>query len=195
MKTEWVRVCVRPEQSFTRAILEIYMADGGTLGDVITALRKQKQFRIIQVTKNICAWSKKYLRMLLSQEISDQAEEFLDVYNTYHKTSYNPKTSATNPHLYSILNTLFEAFTKTGQEDPLSKFQLYSGGFKSYLRNLQEPSTTKLNGCQAPGHETELIVNSVHLTGDNGVNGDSGLESQDSGYTSPFRLDEKNVFC
>ena len=133
MKTEWVRVCVRPEQSFTRAILEIYMADGGTLGDVITALRKQKQFRIIQVTKNICAWSKKYLRMLLSQEISDQAEEFLDVYNTYHKTSYNPKTSATNPHLYSILNTLFEAFTKTGQEDPLSKFQLYSGGFKSYL--------------------------------------------------------------
>ena len=53
MKTEWVRVCVRPEQSFTRAILEIYMADGGTLGDVITALRKQKQFRIIQVTKNI----------------------------------------------------------------------------------------------------------------------------------------------
>ena len=51
MKTEWVRVCVRPEQSFTRAILEIYMADGGTLGDVITALRKQKQFRIIQVTK------------------------------------------------------------------------------------------------------------------------------------------------
>ena len=129
---------------------------------------------------------KKYLRMLLSQEISDQAEEFLDVYNTYHKTSYNPKTSATNPHLYSILNTLFEAFTKTGQEDPLSKFQLYSGGFKSYLRNLQEPST-KLTGCQAPGHETELIVNSVHLTGDNGVNGDSGLESQDSGYTSPFR--------
>ena len=59
MKTEWVRVCVRPEQSFTRAILEIYMADGGTLGDVITALRKQKQFRIIQVIKNICALSKK----------------------------------------------------------------------------------------------------------------------------------------
>ena len=49
MKTEWVRVCVRPEQSFTRAILEIYMADGGSLGEVITALRKQKQFRIIQV--------------------------------------------------------------------------------------------------------------------------------------------------
>ena len=46
MKTEWVRVCVRPEQSFTRAILEIYMADGGSLSEVITALRYQKQFRI-----------------------------------------------------------------------------------------------------------------------------------------------------
>ena len=38
MKTEWVRVCVRPEQSFTRAILEIYMADGGTLGNIYKTL-------------------------------------------------------------------------------------------------------------------------------------------------------------
>jgi hypothetical protein len=50
MKTEWVKVCVRPEQSFTRAILEIYMNDGGTLGEVIHALRRQKQYRIIQVS-------------------------------------------------------------------------------------------------------------------------------------------------
>ena len=46
MKTEWLQVCVRLLQSFTRAILQIYMADGGSLGEVITALRKQKQFRI-----------------------------------------------------------------------------------------------------------------------------------------------------
>ena len=51
--------------------------------------------------------------MLRSQEISDQAEEFLDVYNTYHKTSYNP-TNNSNNHLYSILNTLFECFNKSG---------------------------------------------------------------------------------
>ena len=63
MKTEWVRVCVRPEQSFTRAILEIYMQDGGTLGEVIAALRKQKQYRVIQ-------------------EISDLAEEFLTAATT-----------------------------------------------------------------------------------------------------------------
>lgn len=164
MKTEWVRVCVRPEQSFTRAILEIYLADGGTLGDVISALRKQKQFRIIQ-------------------ELSDQAEEFLDVYNTYHKTSYNPKSN-TNQHLYSILNTLFECFMKTGQEDPLNKFQLYSGGFKSYLKNLQDP---KMMG-PGPGLDTNLIVNSVHVNTDNGdTQQHHGVDSQDSGYTSPFR--------
>jgi len=161
MKTEWVRVCVRPEQSFTRAILEIYMADGGTLGDVISALRKQKQFRIIQ-------------------EISDKAEEFLDVYTTYHKNSYNPNNkSDNNQHLYSILNTLFECFSKAGQEDPLSKFQLYSGGFKSYLKTLNDP---KLMGpVPGQGLNTDLIVNSLteQTTGN--------MDSQDSGYTSPFR--------
>merc|ERR1719350_1136019 len=171
MKTEWVRVCVRPEQSFTRAILEIYMADGGSLGEVITALRKQKQFRIIQ-------------------EISDQAEEFLDVYNAYHKTSYNPGNTNTNQHLYSILNTLFEVFMKTGQEDPLSKFQLYSGGFKSYLKSLQDPKKTLGGGLPVP--DTNLIVNSFHtMTTDSGDGGETpqnrGTESLDSGYTSPFR--------
>ena len=83
-------------------------------GDVISALRKQKQFRIIQ-------------------EISDKAEEFLDVYTTYHKNSYNPNNkSDNNQHLYSILNTLFECFSKAGQEDPLRfghKLYNFSQGF------------------------------------------------------------------
>ena len=120
MKTEWVRVCVRPEQSFTRAILEIYMQDGGTLGEVIAALRKQKQYRVIQ-------------------EISDLAEEFLDVYNTYHKENLRSSEvgGPAGPHLYSILRTLCETFQKAGQEDPLGKFQLYSGGFKQYMRSRE----------------------------------------------------------
>ena len=151
MKTQWVRVCVRPEQSFTRAILEIYMADGGTLGEVISALRKQKQFRIIQ-------------------EISELAEVFLDVYNTYHKSNYSP-TSNTNNHLYSILNTLFECFNKSGSQDPLNKFQLYSGGFKSYLASVGE------------GTDKDLIVNSVEMNQSAPGSGDT----QDSGYTSPHR--------
>ena len=71
--------------------------------------------------------------------------------------------------------TLFESFNKVGCEDPLSKFQAYSGGFKSYLKSLSE-------GKAGPGEMQELIVNSVHL------NQGSPLERQDSGYTSPHRL-------
>jgi len=161
MKTEWVRVCIRPEQSFTRAILEIYMNDGGTLGDVISALRKQQQYRIIQ-------------------EISDKAEEFMDVYNTYHKHSLNAAETGvadpgTNVHLYSILKTLFDTFTKAKQEDPLNKFQLYSGGFKQYLKSLSDGPKPSSN---------DVIVNAVHFN-----EPPASVESQDSGYTSPYRYE------
>lgn len=166
MKTEWVKVCVRPEQSFTRAILEIYMQDGGTLGEVIAALRKQKQYRIIQ-------------------EISDLAEEFLDVYNTYHKTNLMSAENGTAPssgHLYSILKTLFETFNKSGQEDPLNKFQLYSGGFKQYMRSLAPGPTTDTMGPP----NSDIIVNAVHFN-QQGKNGTTSARSEDSGYTSPHR--------
>ena len=32
LATKWVEVCVRPREGLTRAMLEIYMRDGGTLG-------------------------------------------------------------------------------------------------------------------------------------------------------------------
>jgi len=161
MKTEWVRVCVRPEQSFTRAVLEIYMQDGGTLGEVIAVLRKQKQYRIIQ-------------------EISELAEEFLDVYNTYHKASILSSESGlpSSGHLYSILRTLAETFTKSGQEDPLNKLQLYSGGFKHYLRGLH-------NTPPLP-RDREVVVNAVSIN-QSGKGGHSSVSSEDSGYTSPHR--------
>lgn len=151
MKTEWVKVCIRPEQSFTRAILEIYMNDGGTLGDVISALRKQKQYRIIQ-------------------EIYDKADEFLDVYTVYHKNSYNPAVSTDN-HLYSIMKTLFETFNRAGFEDPLSKYQDYTRGFKSFLGT----------GRTLTGRDDgeEFVVNHLQLSGG------TQLYPHDSGYTSP----------
>jgi len=153
MKTEWVKTCVRPEQSFTRAILEIYMNDGGTLGDVIMALRKQKQYRIIQ-------------------EISDKADEFLDLYTVYHKTSFNPAVAQDN-HLYSIIRTLYETFNKVGQEDPLSKYQEYSKGFINYYQS-------KNNNLK---FGTDIVVNAVQT--DDGVQQQSPSVTQDSGYTSP----------
>jgi len=154
MKTEWVKVCVRPEQSFTRAILEIYMNDGGTLGDVIEALRKQKQFRIIQ-------------------EITAKAEEFMDLYNTYHKDGFTEGgVEGGNAFVYSILRTLYETFDKVGKRDPLNRYQQYSKGFKNYF--------TSLNNIQPA--DTDLVVNAVHVTAAEG-----GGETQDSGYTSPYR--------
>eukprot|EP00088_Acartia_fossae_P013718 TRINITY_DN17256_c0_g1_i2.p1 TRINITY_DN17256_c0_g1~~TRINITY_DN17256_c0_g1_i2.p1 ORF type:complete len:475 (-),score=155.06 TRINITY_DN17256_c0_g1_i2:718-2142(-) len=114
MKTEWVKVCIRPEQSFTRAILEIYMNDGGTLGEVIGALKRQEQYRIIH-------------------EISDMVEEFLDVYTAYHKANLNQDIMSNNNHIYSIMRTVQDSFNKAGYEDPLAKYQTYSLGFKRYL--------------------------------------------------------------
>ena len=126
------------------------MQDGGTLGEVIAALRKQKQYRVIQ-------------------EISDLAEEFLDVYNTYHKENLRSSEAGgpAGPHLYSILRTLCDTFQKAGQEDPLGKFQLYSGGFKQYMRSRDVTVNSGFNMQQFQG-------------GKEGSN-------EDSGYTSPHR--------
>jgi len=151
MKTEWVKVCIRPEQSFTRAILEIYMNDGGTLGEVISALKRQEQYRIIH-------------------EISDMMEEFLDVYEQYHKSVLREdNTNMNNSHVYSIMKTLQDSFSKAGFEDPLAKYQTYSLGFKRYLsqKNLTHG-------------KNDLLLN--HMTFES-----SGHEQyQDSGYSSPY---------
>lgn len=165
MKTEWVKVCVRPEQSFTRAILEIYMYDGGTLGEVIHALRRQKQYRIIQ-------------------EISEKAEEFLDVYTVYHKSSFTNNSVQQDSHLYSIMRTLFETFSKAGYEDPLSKYQQYSLGFKHYLRNNNNSSSSF--GLLGPGglapEDADIVLNAVQVPDPTAAK----MERHDSGYTSPY---------
>jgi hypothetical protein len=76
-------------------------------------------------------------------------------------------------HLYSIMHTLFDTFSKTGYEDPLGKFQDYSQGFKNYF----DQDTAGRPKIQA---QTEYVVNAVQLN-----NGHSSLIAQDSGYTSP----------
>jgi len=156
MKTEWVKVCIRPEQSFTRAILEIYMNDGGTLGEVISALKRQEQYRIIH-------------------EISDMVEEFLDVYGAYHKANLNQDLPSNNSYIYSIMRTLQDSFNKAGYEDPLVKYQTYSQGFKRYLsqKNLTHG-------------KNDILLNHMTLdTGGEPQEG-TGLRVQDSGYSSPY---------
>ena len=48
LQTRWVETCVRPKEGLTRAILEIYMRDGGTLGDVLDALLQLECMEIIE---------------------------------------------------------------------------------------------------------------------------------------------------
>ena len=48
----------------------------------------------------------------------------------------------TDNHLYSIMRTLFDTFNKAGYEDPLSKYQDYSQGFKSYFGSRKELQKT-----------------------------------------------------
>ena len=45
---KWVETCVRPREGLTRAMLEMYMQDGGTLGDVLQALLQLECMDILE---------------------------------------------------------------------------------------------------------------------------------------------------
>ena len=48
---QWVETCVRPKEGLTKAMLEMYMQDGGTLGDVLHALLQLECLDILEATK------------------------------------------------------------------------------------------------------------------------------------------------
>eukprot|EP00096_Caligus_rogercresseyi_P012480 TRINITY_DN5232_c0_g1_i1.p1 TRINITY_DN5232_c0_g1~~TRINITY_DN5232_c0_g1_i1.p1 ORF type:complete len:445 (-),score=113.80 TRINITY_DN5232_c0_g1_i1:2759-4093(-) len=52
LKTRWVEACVRPIEGLTRAILEIYTRDGGTLDDVLSALLQMECLQILESLKH-----------------------------------------------------------------------------------------------------------------------------------------------
>ena len=93
-------------------------------------------------------------------------------YRLHQLMVFAQKTDGVYSDIFAFLPK-FETFNKVGHEDPLNKFQQYSGGFKSYLKSL--------NDTKGLTNETDLIVNAVHF------NEAAPLESQDSGYTSPHR--------
>ena len=49
--TKWVETCVRPREGLTRAVMEIYMKDGGTLGEVLEALLHLELLQILEETR------------------------------------------------------------------------------------------------------------------------------------------------
>ena len=58
--TKWVETCVRPREGLTRAVMEIYMKDGGTLGEVLEALLHLELLQILEETR---PGLEKYIRM------------------------------------------------------------------------------------------------------------------------------------
>ena len=66
---------------------------------------------------------------------------------------------------------------QAGYEDPLSKYQQYSLGFKHYLRNSGNSSGGLLPGGGLGPEDTDIVLNAVHMAADPGVK----MERHDSG--------------
>ena len=69
-------------------------------------------------------------------------EEFFVLHGKLFTNTYVIHAGGTDNHLYSIMRTLFDTFNKAGYEDPLSKYQDYSQGFKSYFGSRKELQKT-----------------------------------------------------
>ena len=48
---QWVETCVRPREGLSKAMLEMYMQDGGTLGDVLQALLQLECLDILEAVR------------------------------------------------------------------------------------------------------------------------------------------------
>ena len=108
LMTKWVEVCVRPKEGLTRAILEIYMKDGGTLGEVLAALLELGCLDILELTKPKL---EKYIRFKDSNEFNISNNAVLN------KDNY-----------FSILKTLIMAL---GDQDPCKDLHQFSNGLKN----------------------------------------------------------------
>ncbi|TRY73720.1 hypothetical protein TCAL_05846 [Tigriopus californicus] len=93
LRIQWVQTCVRPKEGLTRAILEMYMRDNGTLGQVLGALLDLELFAVLG-------------------RVVDAVERFVKDHESRPETLKRP-----NPQYFSILATLASVF---GPQDPCS---------------------------------------------------------------------------
>ncbi|CAM6055073.1 unnamed protein product [Sphagnum tenellum] len=115
LRTQWVGVCVRPVEGLTRAVLEIYMRDGGTLGEVLQALLQLECLEILERVKPR-VWQ--FVREKDSTEVAATMKD---------------------EKFFSILSTLVAVF---GKNDPCSLLQNYSKGLcNAGVSNLQQLSS------------------------------------------------------
>lgn len=136
LMTKWVEVCVRPREGLTRAMLEIYMKDGGTLGEVLSALLHLECLDILELTKPKI---EKYIKLRDSNELMPQG------------------TFLNNDNFFSVLKTLILAL---GNKDPCQDLHKYSGGLKNGFSPPMEHTITVQSA------ETEVLNNNPCLSKD-----------------------------
>jgi hypothetical protein len=145
LTTKWVEVCVRPIEGLTRAMLEVYMRDGGTLGEVLEALLHLECLEILETMR-------------------PKLDKFIKMRD---KGDIVPKES--NEKFFSVLKTLFQAL---GNKDPCHDLQHFANGLKQ-MNNpaglehtvlVQHNSEVLLNGgLNSPDKEWPLYKSELHL--------------------------------
>lgn len=120
LRTRWIETCVRPKEGLSRAMLEIYMRDGGTLGEVLEALLKLECLDILET-------------------LSDQVEKYIrdrtwDVDDEDHVG--DQKLCPVNEKFFSVLQTLLSSL---GKNDPCQDIHRYAGGLKRYCSTTSAP--------------------------------------------------------
>ena len=93
LRTKWIETCVRPSEGLTRYLLEVYMRDGGTLGEVLQGLLELECLDILEMLKG-------------------KVRSFLDHRNVPDTRVVGGKI---DPKFFSILSTLANAL---GKSDP-----------------------------------------------------------------------------
>jgi len=107
LRTKWVETCVRPKEGLTKAMLEMYMQDGGTLGEVLQALLQLECLDILE-------------------SIKPKVEKFLEERERHTETTTS-SSSQIHENFFSVIKTLIMAL---GHSDPCLDMKKYANGLK-----------------------------------------------------------------
>jgi len=126
LRTKWVETCVRPKEGLTKAMLEMYMQDGGTLGEVLQALLQLECLDILEAVR-------------------PKVETFLEERERHNETPNASSSNQIHENFFSVIKTLIVAL---GHADPCLDMKKYSNGLKPIFNKC---STNILNETHFSG--------------------------------------------
>ena len=131
LRTKWIETCVRPSEGLTRYLLEVYMTDGGTLGEVLQALLELGCLDILELLKG-------------------KVNGFIDERNAPEAKGVNaPFNGKIDPKFFSILSTLANAL---GKSDPCADLM------GRHSRGLKKCSAQRVSNDTFDQRETSVLV-------------------------------------